>query len=86
MDLSTPPSGTRTLQGSAAIPDGRGLNQYTVDPMAAALFGLYLPADLFAHLTPHFERLGGLAGSRLDELALIADKNPPTLSVRDRRG
>lgn len=86
MDLSAPPSGARTLQGSAAIPDGRGLNLYTVDPMAASLFALYLPADLFAHLAPHFERLGGLAGGRLDELALLADKNPPTLSVRDRRG
>ena len=86
MDLSHPPSGARTLTGSAAIPDGRGLNLYAVDPMAAALFALYLPADLFAHLGPHFERLGALAGGRLDELALVADKHPPTLSVRDRRG
>jgi acyl-CoA dehydrogenase len=86
MDLASPPAGMRTRQGSAAIPDGRGLNLYTIDPMAAALFALYLPADLFAHLAPHFERLGGLAGGRLDELALIADKHPPTLSVRDRRG
>jgi acyl-CoA dehydrogenase len=86
MDLSHPPSGARTLTGSAAIPDARGLNLYAVDPMAAALFALYLPADLFAHLAPHFERLGALAGGRLDELALVADKHPPTLSVRDRRG
>jgi hypothetical protein len=54
--------------------------------MAAALFGLYLPPALFAHLEPHFDRLGALAGGPLDELASISDKHPPTLSVRNRRG
>lgn len=71
---------------SSAIPDARGLNLYSVDTTAQALFRLYLPAELFAHLQPHFERLGALAGGRLDELASIADHHPPTLSVRDRRG
>jgi alkylation response protein AidB-like acyl-CoA dehydrogenase len=72
--------------GADAIPDARGTNLYSADPMAAALFGLYLPAPLFAHLQPHFDRLGALAGGRLDELASIADRHPPTLSVRSRRG
>jgi acyl-CoA dehydrogenase len=72
--------------GADAIPDARGTNLYTADPMAAPLFGLYLPAPLFTHLQPHFERLGALAGGRLDELASIADRHPPTLSVRSRRG
>lgn len=72
--------------GADAIPDARGTNLYAADPMAAALFGLYLPAPLFAHLQPHFERLGALAGGRLDELASVADRHPPTLSVRSRRG
>lgn len=71
---------------AAAIPDMRGQNLYTTDEDAQALFGLYLPRDLFEHLQPHFVRLGELAGGRLDELALIADHNPPTLSVRDRAG
>ena len=37
-------------------------------------------------MTPHFERLGELAGDRLDELAQIADKHPPVLQPRDRFG
>ncbi len=72
--------------GADAIPDARGLNLYRADPMAAPLFAAYLPRALFEHLAPHFERLGELAGGRLDELASIADKHPPTLSVRTRRG
>lgn len=86
MNLSDPTAAPRTLSGSAAIPDSRGLNLYRSDPMAAALFALYLPPALHAHLAPHFDRLGAMAGGHLDELAGIADRNPPTLSVRDRRG
>ena len=37
-------------------------------------------------LEPHFDRLGELAGGRLDELARIADKHPPVLHPRDRFG
>src|SRR6266436_4989885 len=37
-------------------------------------------------MTPHFERLGELAGNRLDELAMVADKHPPVLQPRDRFG
>ena len=71
---------------TGAIPDSRGINLYRADGDAAALFRHYLPHDLFAHLEPHFDRLGALAGDRLDELAGIADRNPPTLSVRRRTG
>ena len=39
-----------------------------------------------AQLEPHFERLGELAGGRLDELARIADQHPPVLHARDRFG
>ena len=37
-------------------------------------------------MTPHFDRLGALAGGRLDELAQVADKHPPVLQPRDRFG
>ena len=78
---------TRPPQAAAdAIPDARGLNLHRADPMSEPLLGLYLPAPLLAHLRPHLERLGALAGGPLDELAQVADRNPPTLSVRDRRG
>jgi alkylation response protein AidB-like acyl-CoA dehydrogenase len=74
------------LDLAGAIPDSRGINLYCADPDAAALFAHYLPGALFRHLGPVFDRLGGLAGGRLDELAGVADRNPPTLSVRRRTG
>lgn len=71
---------------AAAIPDNRGANLYRADPDYARLLALYLPEKLFTHLGPHFERLGELAGGRLDELASTADKNPPQLVHRTRTG
>ncbi len=68
------------------VPDARGLNLFRADPYAAPLAQRYLPAALHAHLLPHLDRLGALAGGRMDELAATADKHPPTLSVRSRAG
>lgn len=68
------------------IPDAHGTNLYTADPTLRALLGLYLPPELRAHLEPHLQRLGGLAGGPMDELAAEADRNPPTLSLRTRTG
>ena len=68
------------------VPDSRGLNLYRADPMLARLAALYLPADLRTHLAPHLDRLGALAGGRLDELAGQADRNPPVLHQRRRSG
>ena len=70
----------------AAVPDSRGINLYTADPALRRLAGLYMPADLLAHLEPHLHRLGGLAGGALDELAGQADRNPPILHARSRNG
>jgi alkylation response protein AidB-like acyl-CoA dehydrogenase len=67
-------------------PDCRGLNFYAIDRALQALLGLYCPAPLRAHLEPHLQRLGELAGGRLDELAEQADKHPPLLRPRDRYG
>ncbi|MEI8302474.1 MAG: acyl-CoA dehydrogenase family protein [Burkholderiales bacterium] len=92
MDISAPDLAAAAASASASasadspVPDARGLNLYRADPMAAPMFAAYLPGPLMAHLAPHFDRLGALAGGRLDELAGIADRNPPTLSVRSRRG
>ncbi|MBR0650858.1 DNA alkylation response protein [Roseomonas terrae] len=72
--------------GAEAVPDSRGLNLYRADPALAALLPLYLPPDLLDHLTPHLDRLGGLAGGRLADLASTADLNPPELLHRTRRG
>src|SRR6266404_5212088 len=67
-------------------PDVRGQNFYTVDRQFQDVLSLYLDAGWRTRMMPHFERLGGLAGNRIDELASIADKHPPVLHPRDRFG
>ncbi len=72
--------------GAAAVPDSAGENLWRNDPASARLLPLYLPADLLAALSPHLDRLGALAGGELDRLAGAADRNPPALRHRNRRG
>ena len=67
-------------------PDGAGQNFYAIDRGLRDLLPLYLAAEDFSKLEPHFDRLGTLAGGRLDELARIADQHPPILHPRDRFG
>ena len=67
-------------------PDCAGQDFYAIDRGLRDLLALYLPADTRAALEPHFERLGELAGGRLDELARVADQHPPVLHPRDRFG
>ncbi|MGD9946079.1 MAG: acyl-CoA dehydrogenase family protein [Burkholderiaceae bacterium] len=68
------------------IPDNAGANLFLADPGFDPLLRRYLPGELHAHLRPHLQRLGALAGGRLDELAGTADCNPPTLEPRSRTG
>jgi acyl-CoA dehydrogenase len=67
-------------------PDCAGQNFYAVDHGLRDLLQLYLEPDDFRRLEPHFDRLGVLAGGRLDELARAADKHSPVLNARDRFG
>ena len=67
-------------------PDTTGWNFYSADPALADLLGLYLAPDLFAHLQPHLEHMGGLVAGRLDHAAHLADRHPPVLHHRDRFG
>jgi acyl-CoA dehydrogenase len=67
-------------------PDCAGQNFYAVDRGLRDLLRLYLEPNDFRRLEPHFDRLGALAGGRLDELARAADKHPPVLNARDRFG
>ncbi|MFQ1062510.1 acyl-CoA dehydrogenase family protein [Bordetella trematum] len=69
-----------------AIPDSLGQNLYRCDADLPALLALYLSPELLQHLTPHLERLGGLAGGHLETLAARADQSPPVLKVRTRNG
>src|SRR5580698_2398830 len=67
-------------------PDCAGQNFYAIDRGLRDLLNLYLEPDDFRRLEPHFDRLGALAGGRLDELARAADEHPPVLNARDRFG
>jgi alkylation response protein AidB-like acyl-CoA dehydrogenase len=67
-------------------PDAHGRNFYAIDRQFQDLLKLYLDPALLKHMTPHFQRLGELAGNRLDDLAFTADKHPPVLHPRDRFG
>jgi hypothetical protein len=67
-------------------PDTSGLNFYRADPSLADLLRIHLSEDLFRHLEPHLDRLGGLAGGYLDECARLADRHVPVLHQRDRFG
>jgi acyl-CoA dehydrogenase len=83
------PSSSKPLAktGPAHIaPDSAGQNFYAIDRALRDLLRLYLEPNDFARLEPHFDRLGALAGGRLDELARAADKAPPVLHARDRFG
>lgn len=73
-------------QAAHPVPDRHGANFYATDPELQSLLALYLPADLLAHLQPYLQRMGELAGGRIDELAGMADRNPPTLEHRSRAG
>jgi alkylation response protein AidB-like acyl-CoA dehydrogenase len=72
--------------GAAAVPDSHGLNLLTADPALLRVAALYTPPDLLAHLAPHLDRLGRMAGGSLDLLAHEADHNPPVLHHRTRTG
>ena len=72
----------RHARSPEGVPDSRGLNLFEADPSYRGLLGLYLPQKLYAHLLPHFTRLGAMAGAELDELALEADKNVSVLQAQ----
>jgi acyl-CoA dehydrogenase len=80
-----PLDGPRT--GSDWIaPDCAGMDFFAADQGLRDLLAIYLPREVLDHLTPHYQRLGQLAGGRLDDLARIADRHPPVLHARDRFG
>ena len=81
MDIQNPDS-----IAAHPVPDRHGTNLFSTDVQFEPLLQLYLPEKVYAHLQPYLTRMGALAGGPLDELALIADKHPPTLEHRSRTG
>ena len=93
MNIATPPTATSsatasnaTADGTPLAPDCHGLNFFDIDQSLQDLLPLYLPDDLRAHMTPHYRRLGEVAGGRLDELARLSDRHGPVLHARDAFG
>src|SRR5690625_1314658 len=68
------------------IPDAQGINLYTSDPGFASLLQVYLGESRFKDLETQLIELGQRVSDELDKLALVADKNPPVLQHRNRRG
>ena len=66
--------------------DCHGLNFFDIDQSLQDLLTLYLPQDLREHMAPIYQRLGDIAGNRLDDLARMCDRHPPVLHARDARG
>ncbi len=79
-------SSLEPAQETAIAPDTRGGNFFECDPDLQALLELYLDEDTYRHLRPHLSRLGELAAGELDECAYLANRHPPELHQRDRRG
>ncbi len=67
-------------------PDCAGLDFLALDRGLQDLLSLYLPEDVRSHLLPHYQRMGALAGGRLNALSIVADKHPPVLHARTRWG
>jgi len=81
------PSTDKPKTGSDWIaPDCSGMDFWAADRSLRDLLSIYVPSRLLNDLTPHYKRLGALAGGRLDELARIADRHPPVLHARDKYG
>ena len=66
--------------------DCNGLNFFEIDHSLRSLLPLYMDEAVHQHMTPHYARLGAIAGNELDDLARMADRHPPVLHPRDRFG
>src|SRR3954449_7286863 len=83
---SKPEAAMPADQPGLIAPDTSGMNFYRADRALADLLRIHLSDELFRHIEPHLDRLGGLAGGHLDECARLADRHGPVLHQRDRFG
>ncbi len=68
------------------MPTTRGLNFFEADPNLLHALRCYAPGADVERALPHLAELGRVAGSELDELAMLADRNPPILRNFDEHG
>ena len=69
-----------------AMPTTKGLNFYLEDENFQLLCESVMGPEVFERARPHLSALGEIAGGELDELAAVADRNPPVLRAWDERG
>lgn len=67
-------------------PDCHGLNFFEIDTSLQGLLKCYLDEDMRNHMSPHFAKLGEIAGNELDDWSRQSDKHQPKLHQRDARG
>src|SRR6266571_2011795 len=77
---------TPAEQPGLLAPDTTGMNFYRADQALTDLLRIHLPEKLFRHIEPQLDRLGELAGGRLDDCARLADRHTPVLHQRDKFG
>jgi alkylation response protein AidB-like acyl-CoA dehydrogenase len=79
-----------TSKGVQAAQDGmpttRGMNFFLEDRNLQFLCETVMGAAAFERARPHLVEMGEVAGGELDELAALADKNPPVLRAFDEAG
>ena len=68
------------------MPTTKGLNFYLEDRNLQFLCESVMGPEVFERARPHLTALGEIAGGELDELAALADRNPPVLRAWDERG
>ncbi|HXR64486.1 MAG TPA: acyl-CoA dehydrogenase family protein [Ktedonobacteraceae bacterium] len=71
---------------SQLMPDSKGANFYTTDPDLAFLLKRCLTEGEFTRAREIFCSLGAIASQRIDELAVVAERNGPELVQFDKRG
>jgi len=71
---------------AGAMPDTREINFYDADPHLRFLLRTKLGADDLARGEPLLRSLGARLGNEIEDLAAAADRETPTLRVRDKRG
>jgi len=82
--MTPPPSFPPPAQD--AMPTTKGLNFFLEDRSFQLLCEQVMGPEVFGRARPHLVALGEVAGSELDELAALADRNPPVLRPFDAQG
>jgi alkylation response protein AidB-like acyl-CoA dehydrogenase len=68
------------------MPDTRAINFYDSDPYLRFVVRRRIAPEELALVEPRLRALGARVGSELEDLAAEADRQTPTLRIRDKRG